>query len=190
MASSAFAAQLVLGLVFCVAGAEKLRTGGLTREEVQQYRLVPPAVSRIAARALPPMEIILGLLCLTGIVLTATVAALALVLAAFCLGIALLLREGIRPPCHCLGQRSSRISQVTLLRNGLLVLAAVDVLLANPLILSPGDTATMWQTRLSQLSGLSYDVSLATYLIAALLIMVALFHMDRLLTYLETAKTT
>lgn len=75
-----FAASIFVGLIFLVAGVDKLRHRKLLPGVIANYRLLPAALVQPAAIALPPIELLVGLALLFGNRPVAPLAAVALLL--------------------------------------------------------------------------------------------------------------
>ena len=115
----------LLGGLFLLAGAGKLARFAAFRRALTGYRLArPPA---LVAVAVPAAELAIGAALVAGVT-AAGWAALAL-LAAFTVALAVELASGSRPPaCGCLPGTGAP-GPLSLIRNGLLALAAVAVAL-------------------------------------------------------------
>jgi thiol-disulfide isomerase/thioredoxin/uncharacterized membrane protein YphA (DoxX/SURF4 family) len=119
--------QLVLAGVLIAAAVGKLRDLPGSREAMKSFG-VPEQYAHIGGTALPVVELVLGLGLLWGV--TARWAALlaALLFIAFIVTIGYNLSKGRQPDCHCFGQiHSEPAGWPTLIRNGVLTLAAVAI---------------------------------------------------------------
>jgi peroxiredoxin len=118
------AARLGLAVVFLVAGLSKLSDPSGARRAVREFGVSEQLLTGVAW-GLPLVELgVAAALVPTGSARWGAVAALALLLA-FSLGIAVNLRRGNAPECHCFGQLThGRMSWRSLLRNVLLAGAA------------------------------------------------------------------
>ena len=74
------AGRLVIGLVFIVAAVPKLRDPAAFRSSVAAYKILPEALVTPVARALPPLEVAIGLMLLTGVLIVPVSVLAALVL--------------------------------------------------------------------------------------------------------------
>jgi hypothetical protein len=111
----------LLGALFAVAAAAKIRRFAAWRAALDGYRLVP--AREAAAVAVPAAELVVAAGLLTGLAAAAWGAAA--LLAAFMLVLAAELARGAAPPaCGCLPW-SGRPGRLTLLRNAALAAAAV-----------------------------------------------------------------
>lgn len=129
----------LLGVVFVVSAFGKLRSRDALRAfavSVREMRVLPAGLSRPVAVTVPAAEAIAAALLLTPA--TATLGAgLALVLlGAFTFGIALVLSRGGAASCRCFGMSDRPFAPRHLVRNGLLIIAALAAL-----VTSAGSTA-------------------------------------------------
>ena len=119
---------VALAVVFAVSGGAKLLDRAGTREAVAGFGLPGRLVGPVAT-LLAPVELLTAVL----LVVAAPVGfvlALAL-LTAFSVAVALALRAGRRPECHCFGRLGAAdVSARTLVRNGVLSALAVTGLVA------------------------------------------------------------
>lgn len=118
--------------MFVIAAVAKLADSPGSRRALEDFR-IPSGFVRPAAALLPAAELLAaGLLLLAP---TARVGAslAAALLGAFVAGIALALRQGRTPDCHCFGQLHSRpAGRETIARNLVLATGALLVLFAGP----------------------------------------------------------
>ncbi|WP_426170097.1 MauE/DoxX family redox-associated membrane protein [Sandarakinorhabdus sp. DWP1-3-1] len=95
------AASVFVGLVFLVAGIEKLRHRALLPGVIANYRLLPAVLVTPAALLLPPVELVLAVALLAGERTVAPLAAIALLLA-FAAAMAINIGRGRRHiDCGC-----------------------------------------------------------------------------------------
>lgn len=120
--------RLALGAVFVLSGVSKLADSSGTRDAVREFG-APAALVRPIAFLLPIGELtVVGLVLFPATAVAGALLALAL-LAAFSVAIAVNLRKGRRPNCHCFGQIGSEpIGARTLGRNA--GIASIAVLVA------------------------------------------------------------
>jgi thiol-disulfide isomerase/thioredoxin len=132
MADMALLARLVLAGIFVLAAVAKIVDRARSEEAVVDFG-VPDRFAPTVAFLLPVAELaVAALLVPASSAALGGVGALAL-LGLFSLTVALNLKAGRTPDCHCFGQLGAqRIGPGTLLRNGLLAGLAVVVLLAGP----------------------------------------------------------
>jgi hypothetical protein len=93
LAIMARAASFGVGLIFLIAGMDQWRHRALLPGVIANYRLLPGSLVTPAARALPVVEMALGVALLLGLAPFATVAAM-LLLALFATAIAVNIRRG------------------------------------------------------------------------------------------------
>jgi uncharacterized membrane protein YphA (DoxX/SURF4 family) len=127
------AARLLIAATLCIAGAMKLRAGRATfAQAVRGYDLLPARLVAPVATSLPPFELTVGVLLLTGVLTRPAAAAACVVLVAFGLAVAVNLARGRANECGCFGDRRSRIGWRVVQRNAALAATAFVVLLAGP----------------------------------------------------------
>lgn len=138
LAVTAIAGRICVGLVFLLAGAQKLGHRRLLPGVIANYRLLPAALVKPVSAVLPPAELILGALLLSGLMTEAAAPAAMGLLALFAAAMAVNLRRGRNEiDCGC-GQsflkQSLRWSLVA--RNTVLAVALLPSLAAAPATLS------------------------------------------------------
>lgn len=151
MSAALVVCRAVLAVVFGVAGSSKLADRAGTRAAIIDFGL-PTRWARPAAVALPIAE--LSVVVLVAFSSTGWWGALlaALLLVAFVVAIARLLRRGEAPECHCFGQlRATRIGRATLVRNAVLLVPAGVVLAHGPSDAGPGLAAAFSRDRPGEL---------------------------------------
>ncbi|MFP5417373.1 MAG: MauE/DoxX family redox-associated membrane protein [Actinomycetes bacterium] len=97
------AARLLLGGVLLVAGALKVGTLGESVLAVRAYQLLPYELTEVVGTALPFVEILLGLLLVTGTFTRLSAILGALLMAAFTFAIASAWARGLTLDCGCFG---------------------------------------------------------------------------------------
>jgi hypothetical protein len=103
IAVAAKAGQVCLGLVFLTAALQKFRHWRILEGVVANYRILPTVLAAPAARALPVVELALGLLLLSGFATPATAASGVALLGVFAGAMSVNLRRGrghIDCGCH------------------------------------------------------------------------------------------
>ncbi len=118
--------RLVLGGLFLYAGYVKLRHPFLFEMAVDSYRLLPPVLVIVVARALPWLEVALGLVLFSGWKLRYSATITALLLGAFLVAMGVAYARGTEAICGCFGM-DERISPATLARDSLLFLFSVGL---------------------------------------------------------------
>ena len=97
------AARLVLGAVLVVAGAVKVADPQASVAAVRAYQLLPAGPDTAVGWGLPFLELVLGLLLLTGIAVRPTAVATAALLAVFVAVVASAAARGLSIDCGCFG---------------------------------------------------------------------------------------
>jgi len=121
------ALRVVLGGLFLYAGASKIGNPLAFADSIATFKLLPPQLLNVVALSLPPFEILLGILLVTG--LQARPASLGITVLAIVFGIALgqALARGLQVDCGCFGsgQPSTLKTWGSFARAGLFCLAGV-----------------------------------------------------------------
>lgn len=139
MDSLILALRLLLGGVFATAGVAKLRDLPGSRRAVEDFGLPAPA-ARWAGVLLPVAELAVAASLLIPASARWGAVAAAILLGVFVVAIALALRQGRAPDCHCFGQlHSEPVGRGTLARNAVLIAASI-VVVAN----GPGPAVHTW----------------------------------------------
>ncbi len=132
MNALAFAARMLLAIVFATAAAAKLLDLQSSRDTVEAFG-VPRSYARLAGTLLPFAELACAAALLVQPVGRLAAGAALILLAVFSAGVAVALSQGRTPDCNCFGQVSSQaISWRTLARNGVLAAVAVFAVAAGP----------------------------------------------------------
>jgi hypothetical protein len=122
--------QVCAGLVFCLAAAGKFQHWPVLRGVIANYRLLPEGLVAPAAAILPPLEMTLGILLLSGLARGAAAATASLLLSLFAAAMAINLRRG-RAHIDC-GCNQSFLKQelhwALVARNAVLMLALLPAL--------------------------------------------------------------
>ena len=123
------AARLILGSVFIYAGIVKMSSPLEFADHIAAYQLLPADMSNLMALALPPFEIICGLLVLTGFHIRIGAIGISIMLLVFMAAIATALKRGLHIDCGCFGGNSWLESNLwlALAHNGALLLLAVFI---------------------------------------------------------------
>jgi uncharacterized membrane protein YphA (DoxX/SURF4 family) len=126
------ASRFALGTVFLLSGLVKLPNRDGFERVVHAYGLVPDGMSHVVARTLPPLEVALGGLLLTGLASRLVALVAGLLLCIFTVAVLINLLRGRRISCGCFGSVAQKeISGVGVARN-LLFLAFAVTVAANP----------------------------------------------------------
>jgi uncharacterized membrane protein YphA (DoxX/SURF4 family) len=96
-------ARLILGGVWLAAGASKVGGLAASGRAVVAYRLLPPELANVIGAALPFLEIVLGVLLITGLATRISAVASGVLLVAYIIGIASVWARGLRIDCGCFG---------------------------------------------------------------------------------------
>ncbi len=127
-ASALVLAPIACGVVLLVSGVAKLRDADGSRDAFAAMGVPAALRSPFVVRALPIVEIALGLLLLVtwGWVLAVVAACTAVLFAAYWVLVARVLRRGEAVDCHCFGSiGTDQVTGWTLARNTVLVVLAV-----------------------------------------------------------------
>jgi hypothetical protein len=119
------ALQLGLGMVFLLAVLPKLRAPRAVARTVARYRLGPPALAPVVARALIAVEAFLALSLLTGMVVAVALPLAIVTLSGFAIAVGINLRRDRRIPWGCFGTGEEPISRRSLVRLAMLLVAAM-----------------------------------------------------------------
>jgi len=97
------AVRLTLGVVAGWAGIAKMMDLPTSVRAVRAYQLLPEAIVPAVGYALPMVEIILGLLLITGLLTRYVAAVQGLIMAGFVFGISMAWARGLNIDCGCFG---------------------------------------------------------------------------------------
>lgn len=124
-------ARLTLGLIFLASASTKFRSHETLVRAIQQYGMgrIGSTPASLLARLLPPFELLIALLCISGLWLPLAAGAALGALGVFTLAMALNLAQGRRFRCNCFGSASAEIGFGSLCRNLLLLLVSLFVVL-------------------------------------------------------------
>jgi hypothetical protein len=122
------ALQIVVGLVLAAAAVGKLRDPGAAAAGAIGYQVVPRQVARGAGLILGPLEAVLALSHLTGVLLLPASIVTLVLFAVFLTVLSVVLRRGDLVPCHCFGVNDGPVSKQTVVRTSLLFVAELLVL--------------------------------------------------------------
>ena len=124
---SMFIQVLLCGIsafVFVRSAIPKLRHPRGFVLSVLEYRVLPAALARPYARAVPPLELLTGLLFLYGTGLRSAAALASLLLLSYILAVAVNVARGRDLDCHCFGSGKGRRIGPTLLLQDIGLLAS------------------------------------------------------------------
>lgn len=98
-----FALRMLVGGVWIVAGLIKLPDPAASVRAVRAYELLPEAIVPAVGYALPVLEVLVGLLLVTGLAVRAAAFVSVLLFLAFVVGIASAWARGLQIDCGCFG---------------------------------------------------------------------------------------
>lgn len=96
-------ARLVVGVVWIIAGAAKIRDPAESVRAVRAYELLPEVAVPAVGYGLPLLEIVIGILLVLGLLTRLSAIASALLFVVFIAGIASVWARGITIDCGCFG---------------------------------------------------------------------------------------
>lgn len=98
-----FAARLLVGGVWLVAGLLKLPDLASSVRAVRAYQLLPEAVVPAVGYALPILEVVVGLMLLVGLMVRGAAVVSGVLFVAFIVGISAAWARGLQIDCGCFG---------------------------------------------------------------------------------------
>jgi len=120
--------SVVLGITFLVAAVPKLRHPKGFAVAVLAYDVLPPRLGQLYAWLVPPLELLVALLLLSGTAVRFAGAATAFLLLNFIIAVGINMARGRDLDCHCFGTVARRqIGRGLLLQDGALLCAAIAV---------------------------------------------------------------
>jgi uncharacterized membrane protein YphA (DoxX/SURF4 family) len=96
-----FAFRLVFGVVLLVAGGLKITELDESARAVKAYRLFDPAIAELIGYAMPPLQIVIGLLLIVGLFTRIAAFVAGGLMVVFIIGIATVWVRGISIECGC-----------------------------------------------------------------------------------------
>jgi uncharacterized membrane protein YphA (DoxX/SURF4 family) len=130
MVVASLTVRWLLAVMLMVAGVAKLGRSGALREAIARYGLLPDSMVPIAVRALPVVELLLGVFLAAGVLVAPTAIACACLFGVFGAAVAINLARGGRFDCGCGLGADGEISWAHVVRSssfvGLSVLVAVE----------------------------------------------------------------
>lgn len=97
------ACQIVIGLVFAVAGLAKIGDPGAFVEDIHNFRLVPVIAENLVAVALPWVELVAAIALILGVRARAAAVVTTGLMAVFTVAVVLALGRGLDIECGCFG---------------------------------------------------------------------------------------
>ncbi len=112
-----WALRFFIGGLFIYAAVNKLIDPLTFAVDIQNYRIFPPLLSKLAALIIPPLEIIAGTLVIFGRFRLEAAVWISLMMAGFLVGDIQALARGLDINCGCFGKEPSKLTFATLGRN-------------------------------------------------------------------------
>jgi len=133
--------QLALGIVFLLSASSKVLHPSTFARGVREYKVLPDSIALIIGLLLIPIEIVLGISHLAGLLLSYAAPLALAILISFAVAVTVNLKRGRVMPCYCFGsQDGEQLSRRTLARLGLFIAGELFVL-ADPALFA-GDRFT------------------------------------------------
>jgi hypothetical protein len=118
--------SMALALIFLASAVPKLLHPRGFILAVLEYRVLPPRLGRVYARLLPPLELLLALLLLSGTSVRLAAIGQSVLLLSFLVAVSINLARGRTLDCHCFGKARRRpIGWGLLLQDGALLGASL-----------------------------------------------------------------
>lgn len=119
--------RVAVGGLFLVAGITKIGHAADLASAITAYRLgLPPPLVAVMAVALPPLEILLGMYLIAGLLLPFSSAIAVTLLALFTIAVASVVVRGVSAPCGCFGPGDNQPSTwLTVVRDVCFLVPAV-----------------------------------------------------------------
>ncbi len=122
--------RTVLGIVFVLAGMDKIAFPDAFAASVEAYKLVPYGAVNIVALILPWLELICGIFLLGGEYLRGSSAVLSSLLVVFVFGIMSAMMRGLKIDCGCFGkEHATPVSWMKVVEDTGLFLLGIHILL-------------------------------------------------------------
>jgi hypothetical protein len=118
------ALSVALGAIFTSSSIPKLRHPRTFTLTVLEYQILPPGLAHTYSRLLPPLELLTGMLLLTGTAIRLAASLSATLLASFMVGVTVNLNRGRSFDCGCHGSSKRQISRAVLAQDGVLAVGA------------------------------------------------------------------
>jgi uncharacterized membrane protein YphA (DoxX/SURF4 family) len=127
------ALRLLVGSVFVIAGIGKIIDPKHFATEIWNYHLIPMSMVNISALVLPWLELICGLLLISGVKLKANSIIIGGLLLVFILAGISAIARGLEINCGCFGKESEKkLDWYKILENTGLLIATVLLFISNP----------------------------------------------------------
>ena len=98
-----FSLRVAMGAIFLYAGATKIGNPLAFADSIATLKLLPPHLLNVVALSLPPFEILLGIMLLTGLLARSASLGIAVLAIAFGLALGQALVRGLQVDCGCFG---------------------------------------------------------------------------------------
>jgi len=98
-----FILRSILGVVFIYSGVLKILSPLSFADSIASYRIVPSNAINLLASGLPPLEILSGLLLITGFNVRVGILTVSLMLTAFSIALLSVIIRGLSIDCGCFG---------------------------------------------------------------------------------------
>jgi len=119
--------RVVVGLVFVIFAVEKIADPKFFANEIGNYNIVPNSFVNIIAIVLPWIELVAGLLFISGVKIKANSILLSALLLVFIIGVASAMARGLDISCGCSKANPSKVGIPKILENlGLIALCALS----------------------------------------------------------------
>ncbi|MGE5431578.1 MAG: MauE/DoxX family redox-associated membrane protein [Syntrophomonadaceae bacterium] len=127
------AARVALGVIFIIAGMEKISGPDAFARAIYDYKIFPEALINFFAVAIPWVEVVSGLLLVFGILARENAAIISSLLLMFIILVVISISRGLNIECGCFGTASgSRVGWQKVLENsGLLILGTYIMYFGN-----------------------------------------------------------
>ena len=113
--------RLFMGSLFLISGYSKARDISSFLRGLDEYRVVTSEQARVLAYLIPFLELLIGVLCISGFLLSFAAFGSLLLTIVFTVAVLINIGRGRSISCHCFGKSSASISPLTLVRNFLLM---------------------------------------------------------------------
>jgi putative oxidoreductase len=127
--------NLILGGTFLVSALPKLRHPKGFVLTVLEYRILPPYLSKLYGTFIPPLEFVLALFALTGMMLRFAAIIMSFLLFSFIVAISVNIKRGRDLDCNCFGTLKKRlIGKTLLIQDSMLLGGALFISITHPWI--------------------------------------------------------
>ncbi|MFQ6037636.1 MAG: MauE/DoxX family redox-associated membrane protein [Candidatus Aminicenantales bacterium] len=123
-----FLVRLVLGGTFVWAGILKIADPLRFAEDISNYRVFPRVITLFLALVLPWVEVLCGVLLVSGVFFRASALILSGLLVTFLVLISVTIVRGINIECGCFGSLSEKVGWRLVLTDSVLLLLTLTVL--------------------------------------------------------------